>query len=88
MVDNRKAPEGEPSPESGNEEGEQGAHQSGGSNAEPNLVRSESTQLNSSRTDLKTCSRTCFTTYPGKIEKSVCGFNYSTTLDAPEFAPP
>ena len=38
MVDNGEAPESEPSLESGNVEGEQGAHQSGGKTAGPNLV--------------------------------------------------
>jgi len=48
MIDNDKAPKGEPSPKSGNVEGEQGAHQSGGSNVGPNLVQSRPTQLDSS----------------------------------------
>jgi len=39
MVDNGKAAEGEPSPGSGNVEGDQGAHQSGGSNTRPDLVQ-------------------------------------------------
>ena len=84
MVDNSKAPEVEPSPESSNMEGKQGAHQSGGSNVEPNLIRSQSNQLDPSRTDLGIGSRTGFTTYAGKIEKRVCGFNCSTTLKALE----
>ena len=45
MVDNGKASKSEPNSESDKVEGERGAHQSGGSNAEPNLFRSQSTQL-------------------------------------------
>ena len=40
MRDNDKAPESEPTSESNKVEGEHRAHQLGGSNAEPNLVRS------------------------------------------------
>jgi len=43
--DNDKAPESEPNFESDKVNGEQRAHQSGGSNVEPNLVRIQSTQL-------------------------------------------
>ena len=57
MVDTGKAPENEPSPETGNVEGEQGAHQSGESNVGTNLVQNRPTQLDSSRTDLETGSR-------------------------------
>jgi len=56
MVDNGKALEGEPSPESSNVEGEQGAHQLGGSNVRPDLVQNQHTVLDSSRTDLGTGS--------------------------------
>jgi len=45
MVDNGKTPEGEPRPESGNVEGEQGAHQSGGSNAGPNWFKTDPLNL-------------------------------------------
>ena len=57
MIDNGKAPEGEPSPEYDNVKGEQVAYQSGGSNAEPNLGQNQSIQLDSSRTDFGTDSR-------------------------------
>jgi len=43
MADNDKALESEPNSEPDKVEGEQGAHQSGGSNVKPNLVRSQST---------------------------------------------
>jgi len=39
MGDNDKAPESESNSKSDKVEGEQGSHQLGGSNAEPNLVR-------------------------------------------------
>ena len=63
MGDNDKAPESELNSESNKVEGEQRAHQLGGSNVEPNLVQSQSTQLDPFRTYLRTCSitdlRTC-----------------------------
>ena len=56
--DNGEAPESEPNSKSDKVKGEQGAHQSGRSNAEPNLVRSQSTQLDPFQTDLGVGSRT------------------------------
>jgi len=58
MGDNDKTPKREPNSESDKVEGDQGAHQSRGSNVEPNLVRSQSTQLDPSRIDLVIGSRT------------------------------
>jgi len=58
MGDNDKAPASEPNSEPEKVEGEQGAHQSSGSNVEPNLVRSQCSQLDPSRTDLRTGSKT------------------------------
>ena len=58
MVENSKAPEVEPNSESDKVEGEQGAHRSRGSNVEPNFVRSQSTQLDPSRIDLRPGFRT------------------------------
>ena len=52
MVENGKAPKGEPSPESGNVKGEQGAHQTGGSN-----VGSVTTEYDAPRTELGIGSR-------------------------------
>ena len=58
MVDNGKAPEGEPSPGSDNEEGGQGANQLGESIAEPDLDQNRPTQPNPSRADVETGPRT------------------------------
>ena len=58
MVDNGETPKVEPRPESSIMEGDQRAHQLGGSNAEPNLVQNRSIQLDPSRTDLRTGSKT------------------------------
>ena len=57
MVENGKAPQSDPNSESYNVVGQQRAHQSGGSNVGPNLVQNQSTQLDSSRTNLGTDSR-------------------------------
>ena len=58
MVDNGKAPEGETSPESDSVESGQGANQSGGSIAEPDLEQNRPTQPTPSQTDVGTGSRT------------------------------
>jgi len=58
MVDNGKSSEGETSPGSENMEGGQGANQSGGSIAEPNLGQNRPTQLDPFRAVVGTGTRT------------------------------
>ena len=52
MIDNGKAPKGEPSPRFDSGEGGQRVNQSGGSIAEPDLEQNRPTQPDPSRTDM------------------------------------
>jgi len=58
MIENGKAPKGEPCTESSNVKSEQGADQTGGSNVRSILVQNRITEYDSSQTELGTSSRT------------------------------
>jgi len=69
MVDNGKSPEGETSTGSKNMEGGQGANQSGGSIAEPNLGQNRPTQPDPFRTVVRTGTRTDPRPVPSSVQE-------------------